>query len=138
MIDTRMFREQHKRILKKAGEVSELVKKESLEGDALEARLAVAELAGWINVHLAMEDEALYPELVNAPEASVREKARDFIEEMGGIRSEFAAYVKTWAHTDAAEKEPGRFIRETNDMLRKLSNRIYREDNDLYPEVEGK
>ncbi len=49
---------------------------------------------------------------------------------------EFKEYMQTWAYTNAAEDDPKSFIKETQGILDKLSNRIYREDNELYVLVE--
>ena len=137
MPDTRIFREQHRRILTKARELSQLMAVDKLADDAMSARLAVAELAGLINVHLAMEDQGLYPILLENSDPKVRAEAEKYIAEMGSIGGEFKEYMQTWAYTNAAEDDPKSFIKETQGILDKLSNRIYREDNELYVLVES-
>ncbi len=137
MLDTRIFREQHRRILTKARELSQLMSPDKLADDAISARLAVAELAGLINVHLAMEDQGLYPVLLENSDPKVRAEAEKYIAEMGSIGDEFKNYMQTWAYTTAAEDDPKNFVKETQSILAALTNRIYREDNELYVMVES-
>lgn len=136
MPDTGIFREQHRRILIKARELSQLMVADKLAEDTMDARSALAEMAGLINVHLAMEDQGLYPILLENSDPKVRREAEAYIAEMGSIGEEFKNYMQTWVHSNTAQDDPHRFIKDTRDILDKLTNRMYREDNELYILVE--
>lgn len=137
MPDIKIFREQHHRILTKARELSNLMAADKLAEDDMSARLALAELAGLINVHLAMEDQGLYPILLEDSDPDVRREAQEYIDEMGSLGEEFMNYTQTWVHSNAAQQDPRLFISETREILDKLTNRIFREDHALYVLVEG-
>lgn len=102
----------------------------------MEARLIVSELAGILSVHLTMEDDWLYPALADHERPDVVELAHKYVDEMGGLRDEFTAYAKEWTRPGAIQNDPHAFARATNIAVNKLTNRIYREDNELYSLVD--
>ncbi len=136
MADTDLFREQHKRILKVADRLRARLEPHFLAGDAMETRLVVSELAGLLNVHLAMEDDSLYPSLRAHQDEVIRELAARYAEEMGGFSESFGEYVKKWTYSHLIQQDPQTFITETNEIMRALADRIAREDRELYPLVD--
>lgn len=126
------FRAQHQQAL-------EIIK--SIQAGLSPARLAVdpkgaaanlAKLAGVVHIHLSMEDRSLYPELMNHANPHVRQVAKEFVQEMGGISTAFAAYCKRW-NAATIKVSPDLFIQETRRIISTLSSRIRREEMELYP-----
>lgn len=133
---TENFRRQHSEILQLAQELESLLTIEKLEGHEAAARSLLSRLAGKLNIHLAMEDKALYPALQQHAEERVRSLAKTYIDEMGGIAEEFARYMANWPSANSIKSAPGRFISETGQIFSALAKRIERENNELYPLID--
>lgn len=85
--------------------------------------------------HLKCEDWALYPTLLAKGDPVVSGLAKEFVDEMGHIASDFAAYDARWTGEAVAADWAG-FCAETTGILHALAMRIEREDEDLYPLAE--
>ena len=133
---TKSFRDQHDDLLKTASEIAARLNIDQLSNDASEVRNLLSELLGKLNVHLSMEDKALYPKLLNHPDEEIKSMARRFIDEMGGIGDAVKAYKTKWPHALAIQKNPGDFIEQTKGIFNALTNRIEKENNELYKIVD--
>ncbi|MBA3936588.1 MAG: hemerythrin domain-containing protein [Planctomycetes bacterium] len=125
------FRRQHALLLN----LSERLK--SVSSDNLwmrytEARHLLETIAAHVRVHLEAEDEGLYRELGRSPTASVRETSERFAREMGGLKEVFASFERTWSE-NAIWSNPTGFAAEWAVVMEALSNRIEREERELYP-----
>jgi len=126
---TDKFRAQHDDILGVAGEITAQLK---AKADAAALRKLLSNLAGKVNFHLAMEDEALYPRLMTGGSAAVKTKAGKFKDEMGGLGRVFTDYNNKW-QTSAIRADFDGFANETRKVFGALAKRIERENNELYP-----
>jgi iron-sulfur cluster repair protein YtfE (RIC family) len=126
---TDKFRTQHNEILAIAKEMST-----RLKGDADPAALRklLSNLAGKLNFHLAMEDQALYPRLMERKDSDAKEMATRFMTEMGGLGKAFTTYNDKW-QVSAIRNDPAGFASETQTVFGALSKRIGRENAELYP-----
>jgi iron-sulfur cluster repair protein YtfE (RIC family) len=127
---TMKFREQHAEILVIAKKVDRALAR--LPDAAAEVRAQLTALAAKVNVHLAMEDEALYPRLQGHADPKVRSLAKKFTEEMSGIKAAFQKYVQTW-NEPAIRSDAAGFVAATKGLFAALARRIQRENNELYP-----
>ena len=136
MSRTDKYREQHRDLEAVVSQIVPLLQEGTLAEDASQVRSLLSQLAGKLNVHLAMEDSALYPSLVKHPKPEVQAKAKAFIEEMGGIKHAFGGYLAHWPSAPAIQAAPKDFIKETSALAGALAKRIQSEDNDLYAMVD--
>lgn len=127
------FRKQHDELLALAGELAAELDESGLAKDATAARSALSRLSGKLIVHLTMEDAHLYPRLMESGDADIKNTAKNFIDEMGGIAKAFTAYTEKWPTAAAIEQDPSAFITETKGIYAALSKRIDQENNVLYP-----
>lgn len=129
---TQRFRNQHDVLVAMAVELSE----RSQSIDSLEAAVAIRDLlnrlAGKLVVHLAKEDESLYPRLLESPESSVVAMTKKFIREMGDLASTFETYNKRWVTPANILERQDEFRSETATIVGALGERIDRENNQLY------
>lgn len=125
---TDKFRTQHEEILALAGEISNELKG---KGDAGAMRKLLSNLAGKVNFHLAMEDKALYPRLMQQ-DTQASKLANRFQKEMGGLAGVFLAYNSKWTLA-AIKADAAGFATETRKVFGALAHRIDRENKDLYP-----
>jgi hypothetical protein len=127
------FREQHGQILRAVKEITPYLTPEGVARNSKAVRLLLSKMAGLVNLHLAMEDEALYPALHAHSSMQVRATAKRFVEEMGGIKAAFVQYLNKWPTPTSISANPEAFIRETNGIFEALASRIAKENDELYP-----
>ena len=136
MNTVKSFRHQHSEIVSLVNELSLQLSATNLKHKAKEVRSLLSKFSGKLSVHLSMEDQNLYPFLMNHPDIRIRNLAHRFTEEMGGILSSFSQYKTHWpTHMEIADR-PEEFVKETRELFAVLSERIDRENNELYPLLE--
>ncbi len=136
MIDTEVYRTQHDSLLKITGDISEFLDVSILTQDARKVHSLLNKLAGKLNVHLAMEDNSLYPKLLEHPQENVRSVSLYYMQEMGNLANSFKSYMSVWGMSQDILDEPAEFIRQTDQMISTLKSRIERENTELYPLAE--
>lgn len=85
-----------------------------------------------LTAHLKLEDNWLYPKLSNSIDGRVATKARDFQEEMGGLKAQFAALYERWSEPGAIGRAHETFCEDWKSFSASLERRMQREDDDLY------
>ncbi len=120
-----------------AESIEKLLSPRILQEEAVDVRSMLAMLIGKLNVHLAMEDEVLYPRLLNHKEESIRDKALKLQEEVGHIKQSFQSFGVRWPGYDPIKSAPGEFRNDVRNLLTQLRQRIAREDSELFPLVES-
>ncbi len=136
MSETRHFREEHDDLLKIASEVSAHLNVDELSNDASEVRSLLSKLLGKLTIHLAMEDKALYPRLLEYSDERIKSIAKRFIDEMGGLGEAVKSYNNKWSSALPIQKNPSDFIVQTKGIFDALAKRIERENNELYKIVD--
>jgi hypothetical protein len=132
-----VFRVQHRELLEVVRELEAQLDLSTLNTDASRARTLLSMLAGKLAVHLAMEDKALYPRLLQNQNAEIRDLASDFMHEMGGIHAAFNDYVARWPTPQAIQADSARFALETKQIFSALGKRIKAEHSRLFPELDN-
>jgi hemerythrin-like domain-containing protein len=123
------FMAQHNDILGVAREITEKLKDEA---DASVLRSLLSSLAGKLNFHLAMEDQVLYPRLMERKDSEANVMAKKFKSEMGGLGEAFLAYNNKW-QVSAIRSNRADFSSESNRIFAALTQRIAKENKELYP-----
>lgn len=103
-------------------------------GDKL--RKSLVELSGRVTVHLATEDQVIYPKMRKHNDPKVSATAKRFADEMGGIGEVFKNYLSRWRSGVAIAGDSNKFIQETQQIAAALSSRIEREERELYPMID--
>jgi hypothetical protein len=93
----------------------------------------LGELKARIDSHLKVEDEDVYPVLVNSDNAELKRTATQFRTNMGGLAEEFESYFGRYSSADQISGDPGLFDYETRRLFELLRHRMRREEKDLYP-----
>jgi len=133
MARTDSFRKHHNEILAYAREINALLGPAMTDEQIESSRKLLAKLAGLVTLHLAMEDQSLYPELKSCQDTTVRATAEFFSKEMGKLATEFTQYLQSWQTSSMIRANPGRFSSESKAIFNSLSRRIHRENTELYP-----
>ena len=106
--------------------------------DAATVKQLLLRLLGKLTVHLATEDEQVYPLLVRHTDAKVREVAARLQQEVGGLAHAVDAYKAKWPSARAIQLRPGEFARHTRLLLAALAQRTQRENAELFPLLENR
>ena len=126
---------QHKEIHELAKEIQKWKFTAGVEAHAEKLTKHMAKLAGVLSVHLAAEDKYLYPSLMKREDATVRECAKRFANDMGDLSKDFNAYKSNYNTAGKIKGESHKFVADTSIIIGALLNRLQREDMELYPLV---
>lgn len=103
---------------------------------AVEITLMLARLTGILRIHLALEDEILYPALRNSPDPQIAAIGQRYWDEMGGLADTFLDFIDRWKRADALLANQERFRSESAAVFKALEKRIEREHHEVYPLAE--
>lgn len=99
-------------------------------------RSSLAKLAGVLKIHLAMEDNALYPRMLTHAEPEVRKTAAEYQQSMGQLAPAFEAFYEKWRRHGAIEAAPEEFAGACRAIAQALKQRMDLEDANLYDMVD--
>ena len=136
MKPTENYRRQHNEIVDIARKIEAGIAPGKLPAGTGDMRGLMTTLAGKLNVHLAMEDDALYPRLKDHSDPKVRELATRFSTEMSTIKPVVQSYMTKWSDA-GIRANPTEFTSDTKKLLGALADRIQRENNELYVAVDN-
>lgn len=126
------FKIAHTELLDIAGEIAGYFDSSSKVTDsASEIRKLLVQLSGKLSFHLSMEDNYLYPKLMQDADPKIADTAKKFADEMSGIANVFKEYSTKWQEKTIAA-EPDNFITATKGLFVAVQNRINREETELY------
>lgn len=136
MAVTKHLREQHETIVELTSTISAYLSPHGVRNNVHDVCTHMARLSGTLSVHLNMEDQSLYPGLLEDPRLEVSTLARGFMQEMGGIANTLASHRRRWGSSRAILDRPETFVDETIHLFTVLRKRIDRENRELYPLME--
>ncbi|KJV09754.1 hypothetical protein VZ95_09460 [Elstera litoralis] len=96
-------------------------------------RESFTQLSAKLRIHLALEDDALYPRLATHADGNLRALAQQYQQEMSGIRQTYEAFLAEWLHSNRFSQEASAFTAAATDLFKTLRARFHREDTRLYP-----
>lgn len=135
MAATDAFRKQHAELIDIVKQIEAALVPQNLSTETATVRPLLSSLVGKLTMHLAMEDNALYPRLKDHANADVRNTTLKFITEMSGIKPVVEKYSQKWTD-DAIRKDAQGFCTETCGLFTALGDRIRRENTELYAMVD--
>jgi hypothetical protein len=133
MLNAEVFYNQHAELIQLAEEISGSCEDDrTVAANADSIRRSLSRLMGKLGVHLAIEDDYLYPRLKDHANAVVRNTAIRFEAEMSGLKPAFQAFKEKWT-SEAIGLEPASFRKELSTLFSALGHRVERENSLLYP-----
>lgn len=96
----------------------------------------LAEISGALKMHLAKEDNSLYPALLKSSDTNVSSTAKKFQSEMGGLKDAWSNYINEWRTDSKISDNVDEFTKQTGGILKALGNRVQQEEKILYPMAE--
>ncbi len=118
--------------------IRELDQTSSVSSQAELSRKTLARLAGILKVHLAMEDQVLYPQMLQNEDPGVRATALEYQTTMGELSPKFNAFYTKWNQRNAMEMDYEGFRAEWAIISHALNARMSLEDKNLYDLVDQK
>jgi len=128
------LREEHALLVRIVGRLAECIAR-PVPPPTAELFAVRRELNSTLISHLRAEDWILYPTLLTSDDANTAAIARQFIDEMGGLAAAFIAYADKWS-ASAIESDWAGYCAESRDIIEDLTERIIRENRELYPLAE--
>lgn len=132
MAATDNFRKQHGEMFEIVKRIEALLEPQKAAASANEVRGLLSTMMGKLTLHLAMEDNVLYPRLQNHQDPKVREMAKQFMNEMAGVKPTVEAFGRKWTESEIRNNAAA-FCAETKKLFAVLADRIKRENTQLYP-----
>ncbi|GAA3985335.1 hypothetical protein GCM10022279_05650 [Comamonas faecalis] len=108
-----------------------------VEDNAAAIAQGVVALSAVVKLHLAAEDQALYPSLQRSGNAALAQLGLRFQQEMGPIAAAFDAFAHAWNTPARVRGDEAGFRAAANDVLRRVYERMRQEDRDFYPAIES-
>jgi hemerythrin-like domain-containing protein len=130
------FKHQHEDILADIAALRQLVHG-GIEANAERIAARIIAMSGNIKLHLAVEDKVLYPTLRSSGDAALARMSNLYQLEMNGIVAAYMAFATTWNAASHLLAAPEQFRAEANTVLRKVYERMKKEDHEFYPAVEA-
>ncbi len=96
----------------------------------------VVAISSTIKLHLAIEDQVLYPALKRSSLPEVAKTALRFQQEMGPIAVDFSAFARRWNTGHKVVAEPGVMRLDAIAMVERIHRRMQQENRELYPLAE--
>ena len=129
------FKHQHTDILRGIATLRALAHA-GVEGNATAIAQGIVAMSGTIKLHLAVEDQVLYPALQRGGNAELARMGRQYQSEMASIASAYDTFARRWNTADSVRRDAQGFREQSNVVLRKVYERMQREDHDFYPRIE--
>lgn len=111
--------------------------REGISENATEIARLIISMSSIIKLHLAVEDQVLYPALRNGSNAVLARMGQKFQDEMGAIASAYMAFARRWNNAANVAHEPEGFRADANQVLKILHDRMQKENTVFYPAIEA-
>jgi len=130
------FKHQHIDILGAIAALRKLVQA-GIESHANDIASRIVAMSGMIKLHLAVEDNVLYPALEASGNTALANMSQRYREEMDGISGAYLAFAARWNTARQLLDQPEAFRSQANDVLKTLFERMRKEDREFYPAIEA-
>ncbi|OJV65180.1 MAG: hypothetical protein BGO41_01050 [Clostridiales bacterium 38-18] len=127
---------QHEGINAVIAETSRLVSLGNLEQNASEIAKNISILAGKLQIHLSHEDKHLYPKMIASSDISIREKAQQYVNEMGNLQTVFSDFKNAYNTKNKILSNQAGFMSSFKTIFTAIDQRMKKEDSDLYLMIE--
>lgn len=134
MATLQVLREEHAYLARIVGQLGECISR-PIPPPSVELFTVRRELNATLIGHLKAEDWILYPILLASDDPETAATAQQFLDEMGGLAAAFLAYADKWS-ANAIESDWAGYCSESKTIIEALTERITRENRELYPLAE--
>lgn len=130
------FKHQHGDIKRRIAELRDLARA-GADTHAEAIAQGIVAMSALIKLHLAVEDQVLYPALQADRQSDLARLARHYQRDMVPIAAAYDAFARRWNTSQRVREDAQGFRDDANLVLRKLHERMLREDREFYPQIEA-
>ena len=130
------FKHQHGDIKRRIAELRDLARA-GADTHAEAIAQGIVAMSALIKLHLAVEDQVLYPALQADRQSDLARLARHYQSDMVPIAAAYDAFTRRWNTSQRVREDAQGFRDDANLVLRKLHERMLREDREFYPQIEA-
>lgn len=128
------LRQEHAELVQIVGALQAMIDRDA-PAPSVELFNVRRKLSSLLIAHLKAEDWLLYPPLLTCEHAEIRATAKQFVDEMGGLAQAYSLFNERWDAL-SIESDWGGYRKAAGAIIEALTNRIIRENRDLYPLLE--
>jgi hemerythrin-like domain-containing protein len=129
------FKQQHREIISCISTLRALAKS-GIRDNAAEISKLIIAMSSTIKLHLAVEDNLLYPALQESKNSALAKMGKRFQDEMESIAAAYLDFARRWNTAGTVSGNPEGFRSDANNVLKVLHERMRKEDTDFYPVIE--
>lgn len=133
MVPTETFKRQQADILDLARRISDRLDEGPLSAQVDEILFMLRGLRDKVTIHLAAEDQLLFPRLEREATDELAFVADQFRGELSALCQDIDDFTARWDDKNTILVQPSRFLRETGGLLAVLGHSLERERLRLYP-----
>ena len=126
------FTEQHYQIISLCKELKIRSTVDNLKVDAAPAYELQKDLHETLGAHLRLEDQSLYPMLIEHHDPTVRDVASRFQKELAECPRAHNAYQEKYPTQKSIEENIHTYAEDTYDLAKQILERIQKEETELY------
>lgn len=130
------FKRQHVEILDRIAQLRRL-SQAGVEQNASAIAEGIVGFSSIIKLHLAVEDQALYPALQRSGDTELARLGEEFQIDMAPIAKAFDRFARQWNTTERVQQDPEGFRADANSVLKRIHDRMQRENREFYPRIEA-
>ncbi len=133
-MDLTVIRGQHYELRRIILELLEILEEGDIDQNQLLISMKIGTLSGILAMHLAFEDNHLYPDLMDHGHHEVRSTVVRYKEDMGDLSQRFNHYMdKYLKHPQAISNAAQDFVADTKTIVYAIKSRIEHEEYSLFP-----
>lgn len=132
-MDILNLKRQHNEVMNLANYILNSITDSTIEQDLDQIVKNINTITGKLKIHLLNEDKYLYPYLLNSSEAKLNTFGNKYNEEMKEVSKAYEDYKEKYNTVNKVKQNITGFKEDTRKVFEVLSNRIDREEKELYP-----
>lgn len=132
-MDVTNLKRQHREVIDLADYILNNVKNNTVDKNIDQVVKSINIISGKLKIHLLNEDKYLYPYLMNSSDAALNMFGKKYCEEMKEVSKGYEDYKSKYNTSSKIKQNIGEFKEDTKRIFDALSNRVEREEKELYP-----
>lgn len=132
-MDVTNLKRQHREVIDLVDYILNNVKNNTVDKNLDQVVKSINIISGKLKVHLLNEDKHLYPYLLNSSDAALNMFGKKYSEEMKEVSKGYEDYKSKYNTSSKIKQNIEEFKEDTKRIFGALSNRVEREEKELYP-----
>ncbi len=132
-MDVTNLKRQHREVMDLAGYILNDVENNTVDKDIEQIVKSINTISGKLKIHLLNEDKYLYPNLLSSSDSALNMFGNKYYEEMKEVSKGYDEYKSKYNTSSKIKQNIEEFKEDTKKIFDALSNRVDREERELYP-----